>query len=134
MAQFTDNVDNIEFFQRHVVGWGLTDNRDLDINTCYSGVSSTSKHVGSSWVDPAHVEESIQMLHLTAGGKSAWRERPLISMSCTFVVPPHQLAEDSCKCLEVAVRGGMPVLLLSGPMVGATAPITLASVLAQSTA
>jgi trimethylamine--corrinoid protein Co-methyltransferase len=134
LARLVDCLDNIQFFQRPVVARDLTDNRNLDVNTCYAAVSGTSKHVGSSWVDPEHVEESIQMLHLIAGGESAWRERPFVSMACTFVVPPLKFAEDSCRCLEVAVRGGMPVLLLSGPMVGATAPITLAGALAQSTA
>jgi trimethylamine--corrinoid protein Co-methyltransferase len=45
-----------------------------------------------------------------------------------------KFAFDACKCLEVAVRGGMPVLLLSAGQAGATAPASLAAALVQETA
>jgi trimethylamine--corrinoid protein Co-methyltransferase len=106
----------------------------MDFNTCYAAVSSTTKHVGSSWVQPEHVAASLEMLHLIAGGEKQWRERPFVSQSNCFVVPPMKFATDACKCLEVAVRGGMPVLLLSAGQAGATAPAALAGALAQEVA
>jgi len=57
-----------------------------------------------------------------------------VSQSNCFVVPPMKFAYDACKCLEVAVRGGMPVLLLSAGQAGATAPASLATALVQETA
>jgi len=66
------------------------------------------------------------MLHMVAGGEDKWRERPFVSMSCCFVVPPLKFAEDACACLEAAVHGGMPVLLLSAGQAGATSPAALA--------
>jgi trimethylamine--corrinoid protein Co-methyltransferase len=45
-----------------------------------------------------------------------------------------KFATDACRCLEVAVRGGMPVLLLSAGQAGATAPAALAGALAQEVA
>ena len=74
------------------------------------------------------------MLHLIAGGEDKWRERPFVSQSNCFVVPPMKFAFDACKCMEVAVRGGMPVLLLLAGQVGATAPASLASALVQEVA
>ena len=56
----------------------------------------------------------LEMLHMVAGGEDKWRARPFVSQSNCFVVPPLKFAEDACRCLEVAVRGGMPVLLLVG--------------------
>jgi trimethylamine--corrinoid protein Co-methyltransferase len=134
LARVVDRMEHISFYQRPVVARDIADVREFDINTCYASISGTAKHVGSAWVHPENVAESLAMLHMVAGEEKAWRARPFVSMTCTFVVPPLKFAEDSCDCLEVAVRGGMPVLLLSGPMVGATAPITLAGGLAQSTA
>jgi trimethylamine--corrinoid protein Co-methyltransferase len=74
------------------------------------------------------------MLHVIAGGEKQWRERPFVSQSNCFVVPPMKFATDACKCMEVAVRGGMPVLLLSAGQAGATAPAALAGALAQEVA
>ena len=94
----------------------------MDFNTCYAAVSGTAKHVGTSFVLPEHVDESLEMLHMIAGGEKKWRERPFVSMSCCFVVPPMKFAEDACHCLEACVRGGMPVLLLAAGQAGATSP------------
>jgi len=106
----------------------------MDFNTTYACVSGTTKHVGSSWVAPEHLEQSLKMLHMIAGGEDKWRARPFVSQSNCFVVPPMKFAYDACKCLEVAVRGGMPVLLLSAGQAGATAPASLAAALVQETA
>ncbi len=45
-----------------------------------------------------------------------------------------KFATDACRCLEAAVQGGMPVLLLSAGQAGATAPAALAGALAQEVA
>ena len=65
------------------------------------------------------------MLHMIAGGEDKWRARPFVSQSNCFVVPPLKFAQDACRCLELAVEGGMPVLLLSAAQAGATSPAAL---------
>ncbi len=134
MARLVDVLDNIHFFQRTVVPRDMPTARDMDVNTLYACVSGTTKHVGSSWVNPAYVEKSFDMLHLIAGGERRWRDRPFVSQSNCFVVPPLRFAEDACRCLEAAVIGGMPVLLLSAGQAGATAPAALAGAVVQAVA
>lgn len=134
IARVVDACDNIHFFQRTNVCRELPNPEEMDFNTCYAAVSGTTKHVGSSWVHPRHLEMSLEMLHMIAGGEAKWRERPFVSQSNCFVVPPLKFAEDACRCLEVAVRGGMPVLLLSAGQAGATAPASLAGTLVQAIA
>ncbi len=134
IARIVDKMDNIHYFQRPVVARDMPDGSTLDLNTCYAAVTGTTKHVGSSWVDPKHVEESLKMLHKIAGGEDKWRQRPFVSQSNCFVVPPLRFAEDACACLEVAVRGGMPVLLLSAGQAGATSPASLAGSVVQAMA
>lgn len=134
IARLVDRLEHIHFFQRPLVARDMTDPLDLDVNTCYAAVMGTSKHVGSSWVLPAHLEKSIDMLHLMAGGEKQWRERPFVSMSSCFVVPPMRFAEDACDVLEVAVRAGMPVLLLAAGQAGATSPVALAGSVVQEVA
>jgi trimethylamine--corrinoid protein Co-methyltransferase len=134
MARLVDKMDNIHYFQRCLVPRDLPEPADMDFNTCYAAVSGTTKHVGSSWVEPEHVTQSLEMLHMIAGSEKKWRERPFVSMSNCFVVPPLRFAEDSCHCMETAVRGGMPVLLLAAGQAGATSPASLAGAVVQEVA
>ncbi len=132
MARITDTCDHIHMFQRTCVARDIEDNLALDLNTAYNGIMGTTKHVGSSWTEAHHVEETLRLLHMVAGSEEAWRARPFVSQSNCFVVPPMKFAEESLECLRVAVEGGMPVLLLSAGQAGATAPPCLAGAVSQA--
>jgi trimethylamine--corrinoid protein Co-methyltransferase len=133
-ARIVDLCDHIHFYQRPITARDMASGHDLDINTIYACMAGTSKHIGTSMVAADHVDEVLQMLHVVAGGEEKWRARPFVSQSNCFVVPPMKFAEDACRCLETAVRGGMPVLLLSAGQAGATAPAALAGTLVQAVA
>jgi trimethylamine--corrinoid protein Co-methyltransferase len=106
----------------------------MDFNTCYAAVIGTSKHVGTSWGEPEFISASLEMLHLIAGSEEKWRARPFVSQSNCFVVPPLRFAPEACRCLEVAVRAGMPVFLVSAGQAGATSPAAIAGSLVQEIA
>lgn len=129
VARVIDALDHVHFFQRSVVCRDLVEPYEMDINTCYACVSGTTKHVGTSWGDTPQLAASLEMLHAIAGGEAKWRERPFVSQSNCFVVPPLRFAPDACRCLETAVRGGMPVFLVSAGQAGATGPAALAGAL-----
>ncbi len=133
-ARIVDTCDNIHFFQRCMVPRDMLDPRDLDINTLYASVMGTRKHVGTSFVQAEHAEEGLQILYAIAGGEEKFRARPFVSNSNCFVVPPLKFAEDACRVLEVLVRGGMPILLLSAGQAGATAPAAIAGAVVQAVA
>ena len=132
MARIADTCEHIHLFQRTCVLRDIPDNYAMDLNTTYCAVSGTAKHVGSSWVHFSHVEKSLEMLHIIAGGEAQWRARPFVSQSNCFVVPPMKFAVDALECLRVAVAGGMPVLLLSAGQAGATTPACLAGAVSQA--
>ena len=55
--------------------------------------------------------------------------------ACTSgTTKPMKFATESCEVMEACIRGGMPVLLLSAGMAGATAPSTIAGAITQATA
>ena len=132
MARIADTCEHIHIFQRTCVLNDVKDNYAMDLNTAYNCVMGTTKHVGSSWTEAHHLEKTLKLLHLMAGGEEAWRMRPFVSQSNCFVVPPMKFAEESLKCLRIAVEGGMPVLLLSAGQSGATAPPCLAGTVSQA--
>ena len=110
------------------------DNLQMDMNTLYACCAGTTKHVGTSFSDPAHVADGFEMLHMIAGGEDKWRARPFVSNSNCFVVPPMKFATESCQTMEHCIREGMPILLLSAGQAGATAPAPLATAIVQAVA
>ncbi len=133
-ARIADVLDNIHFLQRPMVCRDIADNFEMDLNSIYACCSGTTKHVGASFTDPSYVAEAAKMLHMIAGGEDKWRERPFVSNSNCFVVPPMKFATESCQVMEECIKHGFPVLLLSAGMAGATAPSTVAGAIVQAVA
>ncbi|MEM6887643.1 MAG: trimethylamine methyltransferase family protein [Pseudomonadota bacterium] len=133
-VRIADQLDNIHFVQRPMICRDVTDTREMDLNSVYACTTGTLKHVGTSFSDAAYAADALQMLHMIAGGEAAWRARPFVSNSNCFVVPPMKFATESCLVMETCIRGGMPVLLLSAGMAGATAPSTVAGAIVQAVA
>ena len=133
-AQIVQELDNIHFFQRVMVARDIADNSEMDLNTLYSCCGGTTKHVGTSFSDPDHVNACLELLHMIAGGEENWRARPFVSNSNCFVVPPMKFATESCQTMEKCIEGGMPILLLSAGQAGATAPAPIALAIVQAVA
>ncbi|MEP5759716.1 MAG: trimethylamine methyltransferase family protein [Litoreibacter sp.] len=133
-AKISNTLDNIHFLQRPMICRDVKDNHEMDLNTIYACCSGTSKHIGTSFTEPAFVPSALEMLHMIAGDEATWRARPFVSNSNCFVVPPMRFATESCEVMEACIRGGMPVLLLSAGMAGATAPSTVAGAITQAVA
>ncbi|WP_425045330.1 trimethylamine methyltransferase family protein [Primorskyibacter sp. S87] len=133
-SRICQQLDNIHFVQRPMVCRDIPDNREMDLNTIYACCSGTFKHIGTSFTDPSYVAPATEMLHMIAGGEDKWLERPFVSNSNCFVVPPMKFATESCEVMEACIKAGMPVLLLSAGMAGATAPSTIAGAIVQAVA
>jgi trimethylamine--corrinoid protein Co-methyltransferase len=112
----------------------IPDNYEMDLNTIFACCSGTTKHVGTSFTDPSYVKGAFEMIYEIAGGEDKYRAQPFVSNSNCFVVPPMKFATESCEVMEACIRGGMPVLLLSAGMAGATTPSTIAGAIAQACA
>jgi len=97
-------------------------------------MSGTQKHIGTSFTLAEFVPDALKMMYKIAGGEEAFRERPFVSNSNCFVVPPLRFAADATDVLEACVYGGMPVLLLSAGQAGATSPAAIAGSVVQAVA
>ena len=133
-ARIVDVMDNIHFFQRPMVPRDVPDPFEMDFNTLYACVTGTTKHVGTSFTVRENVGPALEMLYAIAGGEENFRARPFVSNSNCFVVPPMKFAEDACGVLEECVKGGIPILLLSAGLAGATAPAAIAGAVVQAVA
>jgi trimethylamine--corrinoid protein Co-methyltransferase len=133
-ARLVDKLDNIHFLQRPMVCRDILDNREMDLNTLYTCCAGTTKHVGISFTEELFAKDGFKLLHMIAGGEEKWLERPFVSNSNCFVVPPMKFATESCLVMEECIRQGMPILLLSAGQAGATAPAPIAGAIVQAVA
>jgi trimethylamine--corrinoid protein Co-methyltransferase len=133
-AKIVDVLDNVHFCQRPMVARDIKDNMEMDYNTIYAACRGTTKHIGTSFSEPDFVAPAVEMLYMIAGGEDKFRARPFVSNSNCFVVPPMKFATESCEVMELCIEAGLPVLLLSAGMQGATAPPTLAGAIVQAVA
>ncbi|MEM7045775.1 MAG: trimethylamine methyltransferase family protein, partial [Pseudomonadota bacterium] len=133
-ARLVDALEHIHHFSRSVVAGDAADPLALDINTTYACLAGTSKPVGISLSDPAHVQTIADICYLVAGGEAAFRSRPFVTILVCHVVPPMRFAEEACATLEAAIRAGFPVQVISAGQAGATSPATIAGSLVQAVA
>lgn len=133
-ARLIDTLEHVHFHGRTLVARDMVDSHDLDINTAYAISMGTSKPVGSSFFQPEHVDEAVDMFDVMLGREGAFAERPFLMGHNTFVVPPLRFAEDAARCMVAQVRRDMPIKMVSAGQAGATSPAALAGSLAQGLA
>ena len=146
LAQLVVQHEDLAGGMPHHVGDAAEDDLAVLAAGCTSGTggettstappttAGTTKHIGTSFTEAANVPDCMALAYEIAGGEAEFRARPFVSNSNCFVVPPMKFATESCEVMEACIRGGMPVLLLSAGMAGATAPATLAGAIMQAVA
>jgi trimethylamine---corrinoid protein Co-methyltransferase len=130
IGRLVDTLDNIHFYLRPVVARDAG-NDDIDVNTFYSCLAGTSKHVMGGCYFPEKVAEIKRLATLIAGGEEAFLARPFLSFNLGYMVSPLRFARETVETLTAAVRAGIPVALVSAPQAGATAPASLVGTLVQ---
>lgn len=133
-ARIVDKMDNIHHFSRSVVARDIEDNALMDLNTAYACLAGTSKHVSISITEPQNVKAIAQLCYQIAGSEALFRARPFLTVMVCHVVPPMRFAEEACEVLELAIKAGFPVQLISAGQAGATSPATIAGSLVQAVA
>jgi len=93
-------------------------------------LKNTSKPIFAPGPGARYVEDAVRMGSLAVGSEEKFRERPFICIT-TLVKCPLQLSLTSIEGLMEANRQGIPSLISSGPILGATSPVTLAGTLIQ---
>ncbi|HJO99850.1 MAG: trimethylamine methyltransferase family protein [Acidimicrobiales bacterium] len=135
VARLVDTLEHIHFHVRTLVPRDMVEARDLDLNTAYAVAMGTTMPIGTSFFQPEHVVETVEMFDQMLGGRTgSFAERPFCVANNTFVVPPLRYAEDAAEAMVAQVRAGMPINLLSAGQAGATSPAALAGSLAQALA
>ena len=130
-ARLVDKLDNIHAFSRLVVATEFEDQKACDINTAYASAAGTAKHTALTFNDYTHVQPTLEMLQMIAGGEKKFAERPFChGGGCPIISPLRYGRDNSEVCIE-AVKFGAPVWIVVAPQAGATAPAALPGALVQ---
>lgn len=130
VGRLVDALDNIHFYLRCCVARDIS-SADLDLNTYYAALSSTTKHVTGNCFTVKSLHDVLAMAEMIAGGQDKLRERPFLSFITSWTVSPLRFATETVEVLTEVVRQEMPVFLSSAPQAGATSPAALAGTLVQ---
>jgi trimethylamine--corrinoid protein Co-methyltransferase len=134
LARLVDRMENIHAYSRLVVATEFSDQLACDINTAYASAAGTAKHTALTFNQASHVQPTLEMLHLIAGGEKKFLDRPFMhGGGCPVISPLRYGKENSEVCLE-STRFGAPVWVVVAPQAGATAPAALAGALVQAVA
>lgn len=133
-TRLIDRLENVSWFTRCCVATDLTDNFDLDMNTAFALMKNTQKPVGTSFTIGEYVHPIVEMFDLVAGGEGRFAKEPFCKAHISPVISPLRYGEDAVSVMLAAIEHNMPINAIIAAQSGATAPATLAGMLAQTTA
>jgi trimethylamine--corrinoid protein Co-methyltransferase len=133
-ARLVDKMDNIHAFSRLVVATEIQDQLACDISTAYASIAGTTKHTALTFNDASHVQATLEMLHVVAGGEKKWLERPFCHGGGCPVISPLRYGQDNSEVCVESIKFAAPVWVVVAPQAGATAPAALAGAVVQCVA
>ena len=127
-----DYLHNIDF----VLSMGLISDVDESVSDLHqfdAMIRNTRKPVVFTAHDVTNCRSIVEMAEIAAGGEEQLRRQPQIVWFAE-TTPPLQISEGTAQKLRYMAEKHLPVVLNSGPMMGATGPQTHAGVLALANA
>lgn len=96
-------------------------------------LKNTSKHIILGAGNRENCKVMMEMARIAAGGKEAFKKRPIITFS---VCPssPLMLTKHTCEVIIESARAGVGLWLISMVLAGGTGPVTLAGSIVQHNA
>lgn len=134
MMRVLDTCTNVHYGVRPLIARDMPDPLTLDLNTAYTCFRATTKPIGVSFDNAAHVEPVTRMFDMALGGDSRFRTQPFCMAIVVHVVPPLCYASEGIDIMRAAIQAGMPLQICSAGQAGATSPASLAGALAQGLA
>ena len=132
IARMVDYCDNVSFYVINTYPQDVPD-ADADINRFYWALTNTTKHVTGGMYTMDGLKGAIDIAETVAGGADKLRERPIASFIVLMISPLVMDDLYSDFLIEIA-RKGLPLVVSSEPLAGATSPVTIAGTIALNNA
>ncbi len=131
-ARLADKLEHIDYYIIPTHSHDVNINH-LDVNDFYQSLKNTGKPVMGGIYDKKGLERVIELSSLLAGNIEKLRRKPFVGF-ITSIMSPLRLEKDRGEILFDVAKQGLPLVVSTAPIAGATAPITLAGTLALQNA
>ncbi len=132
MVLVQDVLDNLESCQNPITPSDLP-KKGLYIKAFEGMVRNTGKHLINQAESAEEVRDHVDILEAAVGSREEVFKRNLVSFVCCFK-SPLIYGDTNCEVLFECAKLGLPLLVETDPISGATAPVTLAGLLIQQNA
>jgi trimethylamine--corrinoid protein Co-methyltransferase len=132
MVRLQDALDNLETCQNPITPSDLPRN-GLYVKAFEGMVRNTGKHLINQAESGEEVQDHVDILAAAVGSREEVLKRKLVSFVCCFK-SPFVYGDENCKVLFECAKLGLPLLIETDPISGATAPVTLSGLLVQQAA
>jgi trimethylamine--corrinoid protein Co-methyltransferase len=132
VARTCDYLPNIDF----VMCMGIASDVEASISDLHhfeAMVTNTTKPIVFTAWSLDNLKDIVEMAEAVAGGAEALRFNPFVTLYGE-PISPLQLAREGLEKMLYMAEKGLPQVYTPGINIGATAPVTLAAVLAQGNA
>ncbi len=99
--------------------------KTTDWYTWATSFSNTTKHITGPGTGARCVKDAIKMASIVAGGEKEFLERPFFSL-WILTTPPMKVDPLTLEALIEGAKNKIPLIISSGPILGVTAPVTIA--------
>ncbi len=104
------------------------------IHETHAQLANTTKHIQQMTViEPLNARGIVEMARVVAGGSEALRARPILSNFQCSISPLHW-DDGPVECMRVFAEAGVPVGICAMPLAGASAPLSVAGMVAMANA
>jgi trimethylamine--corrinoid protein Co-methyltransferase len=121
LTRLEDTLDNLHYVRIPVIAQDI-EPEVFDINSAYALCAATGKPFSMNISFEQYLDPVLGLFDMVAGGEGRFRRRPFCLPIMVHVVPPLKFAPDSCRVIERLVREGVPLIMYSAGMAGATSP------------
>jgi trimethylamine--corrinoid protein Co-methyltransferase len=132
MVLLQDGLENLESCQNPITPTDLP-KRGLYVKSFEGMVRNTGKHLINQAESAAEVQDHVDILEAVVGSRDEVLRRNMVSFVCCFK-SPLTYGDTNCEVLFKCAKLGLPLLVETDPISGATAPVTLAGLLIQQNA
>jgi trimethylamine--corrinoid protein Co-methyltransferase len=131
-AQLTDALPALALQSTCIVPFDVPVER-ADAQRLFHALQNSCKPIVTGTTSATSFDTMLRMLTCVRGGSVALREKPLAIFDCC-PTSPLCWSELTCATLVNCAESGIPAELISVPMTGATAPVTLRGAVTQHAA
>jgi trimethylamine--corrinoid protein Co-methyltransferase len=131
-AHLCEHLPNVDFFIRNVnIRDAEVTSANKDVNQFFTSLNGIRKHVQAGLTSVEALDDVVRLGEMVAGGADAFRKEPLLSFITCVIKSPLQIVDDTAtKLIEISKRG-VPAVISSCPMGGATGPFDEFGMVAQ---